>query len=140
MDFIADKIVFTPLKNMKLGFIDVTNYNGQKFYLGNKNSLKRASLIIKKKGFTLEIISKGSVGLAESYMRGDFDTDNLTNLIEILADNIGAVHKFAGIMDAPLINILKIFFLKIQKKEAKKIFQNTTILVMNFFHFGLTKP
>ena len=64
-------------------------------------------MLIKKKGFTLEIISKGSVGLAESYMRGDFDTDNLTNLIEILADNIGAVHKFAGIMDAPLINYFK---------------------------------
>ena len=110
MDFIADKIVFTPLKNMKLGFIDVTNYN----------SLKRDSLIIKKKGFTLEIISKGSVGLAESYMRGDFDTDNLTNLIEILADNIGAVHKFAGIMDAPLINYFKNFLFKNTKKRSKE--------------------
>ena len=49
MNFIADKIVFTSLKNMKLGFINVTNYNGQNFYLGNKNSIKRASLVIKKR-------------------------------------------------------------------------------------------
>ena len=139
MDFIADKIVFTPLKNMKLGFIDVTNYNGQKFYLGNKNSLKRASLIIKKKGFTLEIISKGSVGLAESYMRGDFDTDNLTNLIEILADNIGAVHKFAGIMDAPLINYFKNFLFKNTKKRSKENISKHYDLGNEFFSLWLDK-
>ena len=139
MDFIADKIVFTSLKNMKLGFIDVTNYNGQKFYLGNKNSLKRASLIIKKKGFTLEIISKGSVGLAESYMRGDFDTDNLTNLIEILADNIGAVHKFAGIMDAPLINYFKNFLFKNTKKRSKENISKHYDLGNEFFSLWLDK-
>ena len=62
MNFIADKIIFTSLKNMKLGFIDVTNYNGQKFYLGNKNSLKRASLIIKKKRFYIRNYIKGQCG------------------------------------------------------------------------------
>ena len=139
MDFIADRIVFTPLKNMKLGFIDVTNYNGQKFYLVNKNSLKRASLIIKKKGFTLEIISKGSVGLAESYMRGDFDTDNLTNLIEILADNIGVVHKFAGIMDAPLINYFKNFLFKNTKKRSKENISKHYDLGNEFFSLWLDK-
>ena len=139
MNFIADKIVFTSLKNMKLGFINVTNYNGQKFYLGNKNSIKRASLVIKKKSFTLEVISKGSVGLAESYMRGDFDTDNLTNLIEILADNIGAVHKFAGIMDAPLINYFKNFLFKNTKKRSKENISKHYDLGNEFFSLWLDK-
>ena len=139
MNFIADKIVFTSLKNMKLGFIDVTNYNGQKFDLGNKNSIKRASLVIKKKSFTLEVISKGSVGLAESYMRGDFDTDNLTNLIEILADNIGAVHKFAGIMDAPLINYFKNFLFKNTKKRSKENISKHYDLGNEFFSLWLDK-
>ena len=139
MNFIADKIVFTSLKNMKLGFINVTNYNGQNFYLGNKNSIKRASLVIKKKSFTLEVISKGSVGLAESYMRGDFDTDNLTNLIEILADNIGAVHKFAGIMDAPLINYFKNFVFKNTKKRSKENISKHYDLGNEFFSLWLDK-
>ena len=49
MNFITDKIVFSTLKNMKFGYISVTNFDGKKFYLGNKKSLKRATLTIKKK-------------------------------------------------------------------------------------------
>ena len=109
MNFITDKIVFSTLKNMKFGHITVTNYDGEKFYLGNKKSLKRAKLAIKKKGFTINIISKGSIGLAESYMRGEFETDNLTNLIEIIANNIKTVHKFAGvILESPFTSMLKL--------------------------------
>ena len=140
MNFITDKIVFSTLKNMKFGYITVTNYDGKKFYLGNKKSLKRATLTIKKKGFTINIISKGSIGLAESYMKGEFETDNLTNLIEIIANNIKTVHKFAGVMDAPLVNYFKNFLLKILRKQQNKIFQNTMIYATNFFHFGLIKP
>ena len=93
MNFISDKIVFTTLKNMKFGFIEVINHDGKKIILGDINSSLKSKLIIKKPGFTLDIINKGSVGLAESYMRGDFETDNLTNLIEITAINIKKVAK-----------------------------------------------
>ena len=78
MNFICDKIIFTTLKNIKFGCIEITNYNGKKIILGDINSTLKSKLIIKKPGFTLDIINKGSVGLAESYMRGDFETDNLT--------------------------------------------------------------
>ena len=72
-------------------------------------------------------------------MRGDFDTDNLTNLIEILVDNIVAVHKFAGIMDAPLINYFKNFLLKIQKKRSKENISKHYDLGNEFFSLWLDK-
>ncbi len=139
MNFITDKIVFSTLKNMKFGYISVTNYDGKKFYLGNKKSLKRATLTIKKKGFTVNIISKGSIGLAESYMRGEFETDNLTNLIEIIAKNIKTVHKFAGVMDAPLVNYFKNFIFKNTKKRSKENISKHYDLGNEFFSLWLDK-
>ena len=112
MNFISDKIIFTSLRNIEFGCIEIINYDGKKIILGNVNSHLKNKLKIKKPGFTLDIINKGSVGLAESYMRGDFESDNLTNLIEITARNIKSVHKVAGLLDIPLINCIKNIFLK----------------------------
>ena len=78
MNFICDKIIFTTLKNIKFGCIEITNYNGKKIILGDINSTLKSKLIIKKPGFTLDIINRGSVGLAESYMKDEFTTNNLS--------------------------------------------------------------
>ena len=108
---VSDKIIFLALKNIKYGNIIIKNYNGEEIILGDTNSPLRANVKVNKPGFTLDIISKGSVGLAESYMNGNFETDNLTNLIEISARNIKTVHKFSGILDISFINFIKNFFI-----------------------------
>ena len=139
MNFICDKIIFTTLKNIKFGCIEITNYNGKKIILGDINSTLKSKLIIKKPGFTLDIINKGSVGLAESYMRGDFETDNLTNLIEITARNINSVHKVAGLLDMPLINYIKNIFFKNTKKRSKQNISKHYDLGNEFFSIWLDK-
>ena len=40
-------------------------------------------------------------------MRGEFETDNLSNLIEFTARNIEIIHKFSGLLDFPIINYVK---------------------------------
>ena len=139
MNFICDKIIFTTLKNIKFGCIEITNYNGKKIILGDINSTLKSKLIIKKPGFTLDIINKGSVGLAESYMRGDFETDNLTNLIEITARNINSVHKVAGLLDMTLINYIKNIFFKNTKKRSKQNISKHYDLGNEFFSLWLDK-
>ena len=139
MNFISDKIIFTTLKNIKFGCIEITNYNGKKIILGDINSTLKSKLIIKKPGFTLDIINKGSVGLAESYMRGDFETDNLTNLIEITARNINSVHKVAGLLDMPLINYIKNIFFKNTIKRSKQNISKHYDLGNEFFSLWLDK-
>ena len=93
---LADRIVFSSIKNFEHGEINLKNYDGKNYKLGNPNSPLKANLIINKPGLTLNILNKGSIGLAEAYMRGEFETDNLTNLIEITAKNINKVHKFSS--------------------------------------------
>ena len=77
---ISDKIVFKALEHLKYGKINLVNYDQKKYSFGEPNASLTADIKINKPGLTLTIINKGSVGLAEAYMRGDFETNNLTNL------------------------------------------------------------
>ena len=85
------------------------------------------------------MIKGGSVGFAESYMRDEFETDNLSNLIEITARNIKIIYKFSGLLDFPLINFIKNILIKNTKNRSKENIAKHYDLEMNFFHFGLIK-
>ena len=67
----ADRIVFSSIKNFEYGQINLKNYDGKEYKLGNEKSSLKVNLLIKKPGLTLNILNKGSIGLAESYRRGD---------------------------------------------------------------------
>ena len=136
---IPDQIVLSSLKNISYGKIQFINYDGKKTLLGEDNSGKTVTLRLKKPGLTFEIINKGSIGLAESYMRGDFDTNNLTDLIEIAAKNINKVHKFSGILDFPLVNYFKKFFIKNTKKKSRENISKHYDLGNEFFSLWLDK-
>ena len=136
---LSDKIVFSALKNIKYGKIVISNYDGKTYSLGSNDHSLQAKLVIKKPGFTIDILNKGSVGLAESYMRGDFETDNLTNLIEITAKNIKKVHKISGVFDFPFINFFKNKFIKNTKKRSKENISKHYDLGNEFFSLWLDK-
>jgi len=133
---ISDKIVFSGLNLIKNGKLNITTFQNKKLQFGNDDNLE-VSIKINKPDFSKNIIAKGSVGLAESYIRGDFETDDLSKLIELSAKNIKLVHKFSGIFDLTYLNYFKKFINRNTKKKVKNIFQNTMILEMNFFLYGL---
>ena len=139
MNKIADKIVFSLLSKIKHGKINLKNFDGKQFIIGDKSSDLEADLIIKKPGFFLEIINKGSIGLAESYMRNEIETNNLTNLIEILAKNIKTVHNFSGAFDLQILNYVKNFFIKNTKERSKENISKHYDLGNEFFSTWLDK-
>ena len=124
---ISDKIVFNSLRPIKHGSLKVTNYDGNVYFFGEKNKKLNVELVINKPGLTYDVIKNGSIGFAEAYMRGDFKTNNLSDLIELTAKNINTVHKFSGFLDLSLINYFKNFFIGNTKKKVKKIFRNIMI-------------
>jgi len=91
---LSDKVVFNTLSGIKVGYLEITSYQGETFRLGNPKDNLKAKLIIKKPNFSFNLIRGGSIGFAESYMRGEFETDNLSDLIEITARNIKIIYKF----------------------------------------------
>ena len=139
LNFISDKIVFSALKYIKHGRINLTNYNGNKFIFGKENESLSVNIKINEPSLTTRVISKGSVGLAEAYMRGDFETDNLSNLIEITAKNIKIIHKFSGIFDLKTFNFIKNIFIKNTKKKSKENISKHYDLGNEFFSVWLDK-
>ena len=133
----SDKIVFSSLKLIKGGYLILTNHNGDKFYFGDPNHNLKVNVKINKPGLTYQIVKSGSTGLAEAYMRGDFETDDLTNLIELTAKNIKLVYKFSGVLDFPLLNKIKSFFIKNSKIRSKKNISKHYDLGNEFFSLWL---
>ena len=136
-NLLSDKIVFNSLKLIKHGFLEIQNHDSKIYKFGNESELLRAKIKINKPGLTLQIIKSGSVGLAEAYMRNEFETDNLTNRIEITAKNIKLVYKFSGIFDISMINKLKSIFIKNNKSRSKKNISKHYDLGNDFFSLWL---
>ncbi len=135
----SDKIVFNTLNNISFGFLEITNYNGEVFRFGNPNDSLKANLVIKNPNFTLNLIRGGSVGFAESYMRNEFETKNLPDLIEVTARNIKQIHKFSGLLDLPIINFFRNIFIKNTKKRSKENIAKHYDLGNEFFSLWLDK-
>ncbi|MDC2997963.1 cyclopropane-fatty-acyl-phospholipid synthase family protein, partial [Candidatus Pelagibacter sp.] len=92
-----------------------------------------------KPNFTFNLIKGGSVGFAESYMRDEFETDNLSNLIEITARNIKIIYKFSGLLDFPMVNYVKNIFIKNTRGRSKDNISKHYDLGNEFFALWLDK-
>ena len=136
---LSDKIVFNILKDIEYGYLEILTYQGRLIKFGNKDETLKAKIKIKKPNFTFNLIKGGSIGFAESYMRDEFDTDDLSNLIEITARNIKIIHKFSGLLDLPIVNFIKKIFIKNTKSRSKENISKHYDLGNEFFSLWLDK-
>ena len=134
---VADKLVFKFLSKINYGYLELTTFDGNVLKFGNPNDKLQANILIKKQNFNYNLIRGGSIGFAESYMRGEFETDNLSNLIELTARNIEIIHKFSGILDFPIINFVKNKIIKNTKSRSKKNIAKHYDLGNDFFSLWL---
>ena len=112
---LSETFILNKLKLIKNGSLNLTNYNYEKFIFGEINKEVKADIKVNDPKFYFNILKGGSTGLAESYVRDDFSTSDLTSLIELTARNIDLTNTFLG--------ILKISFLK---KLFKNLFYSNT--------------
>ena len=134
---ISDTIVYNALKNIKHGYLEIINFEGDVLKFGDLKEDLKVKIIIKHPGLNYKLIRYGSIGLAESYMQGYFQTDNLTNLIELTARNINLIYKFSGVLDFPIINFIKNKIIKNTKKRSKKNIAKHYDLGNDFFSLWL---
>ncbi len=134
---ISDSIVFNTLKKIKHGYLEISNFDGEILKFGNINEQLRAKIIIKHPSLNYNLIRNGSIGLAESYIQGYFETDNLSNLIEITAKNIKLIYKFSGILDFSAINFVKNKIVKNTRKRSKENITKHYDLGNDFFSLWL---
>ena len=82
--FLQDK-VFEKLNHLTNGKITVID--GVEYDFGADNAERTASINIHNKSFYKKIALRGAIGAAESYMDGDWTSNNLLNLLIIMLDN-----------------------------------------------------
>ena len=136
---ISDLIVFSALKSIKHGFLEIKKVNGEVLKFGNPDDNLKVFLEIKDESLNYNLIKSGSVGLGESYMKDFFITNNLSDLIELTAKNINIIYKFSGIFDLPFINFLKNKIIKNTKNRSKENIAKHYDLGNDFFSLWLDK-
>ena len=135
----ADKIVFSILRKIDVGFLEISTFSGEVLRFGNPNDKLKANLKIKTPALNYNLIKGGSVGFAECYMRNEFETNNLSDLIELTARNINIVHKFSGLLDFKFFNFIKNRFVKNTKSRSKENIAKHYDLGNDFFSLWLDK-
>ena len=134
---IADKLVYKFLSKINYGYLELTTFDREALKFGNPNDKLQANILIKKPNFNYNLIRGGSIGFAESYMRGEFETNNLSNLIELTARNIEIIHKFSGLLDFSIINYVKNKIIKNTKSRSKENIAKHYDLGNDFFSLWL---
>ena len=121
LTYISDQFVFWNLKKISNGYLNLVDAKGKEYFFGDNKSSLKAKLKINNPSFCFNILRKGSSGLAESYIKGEFETEDLTSLIEISAKNINITHKFSGFCQFSLLqSFLKRNILSNTKNRSKK--------------------
>ena len=121
LNYISDLFVFWNLKKISNGSLSLIDSKDKKYFFGDNKSLLRAKIKINNPSFCYKILREGSSGLGDSYIKGDFETDDLTSLIELTAKNINITYKFSGFFEFSLLsNFFKKNLYKNTKERSKK--------------------
>ena len=95
-NYLSDQFVFWNLKKITRGYLQLIDSRGNEYFFGDKKSSLRATIKINDSNFTFNLLRKGSSGFGESYIKNEFETDDLSSLIELGARNINIIYKFSG--------------------------------------------
>lgn len=137
---LSENFILNKLKLIKNGSLNLTNYNHEKFIFGEINKEVKADIKVNDPKFYFNILKGGSTGLAESYVRDDFSTSDLTSLIELTARNIDLTNTFLGILkNSFLKNLFKNLFYSNTRFKSKENISKHYDLGNEFFSIWLDK-
>ncbi len=89
-------LIISALSKMELGSLILTLPNGEVIQLGENNAKISASIQIKNTSFFKRCVLYGDVGFGEAYVDGDWDTDNITNVIKWFLLNVDNAPTVSG--------------------------------------------
>ena len=139
-NYISDQFVFLNLKHISYGHLNLVDAQGKEYFFGDSKSFLKAKLKINNPSFCFNILRKGSSGLGESYINGEFETEDLTSLIELSAKNINITYKFSGFFQFSLLqSFLKRNIFSNTKARSKKNISSHYDIGNEFFSKWLDK-
>ena len=105
-----EKIVIELLSKMKSGTLNLTLPSGERIKIGDGNHSIIANIHIKDNYFFKRCVLYGDIGFGEAYMDGDWETDNIANVINWFLLNVENAPSTSGSQTRTFaLNVLKIF-------------------------------
>lgn len=115
----AQKIIFKLLKKLNKGKI-IIEYKNQHYYFGHDSvGDNTATIKVHHPKFYRSVLFDGSIGAAKSYMKGDWEVDNLNKVIQILLLNQEIFRKIESPI-AKFYGLIRYFSQKISPNKIKK--------------------
>lgn len=117
---------------IKIGKIQVEYSDGKVQTYGDKKANETIKLKIINSKFFYRVALYGDIGFAESYIDGDFETSNLTKLIELALLNSEELGTTSENEKKKLINLFPIFnkIKHTMRKTLKQTLEKTFLLIM----------
>jgi cyclopropane-fatty-acyl-phospholipid synthase len=105
-----EKVVLSLFSKMKLGNLELTLPNGEVLVFGNGVGNINARVLITTQDFFKRCVLFGDIGFGEGYVDGDWETDNIVNVIKWFILNIENAPTVSGSKTRAFsLNLLKFF-------------------------------
>lgn len=95
-DQIARNFVIKALSNIEDCSLTISEskraFNqAQNYHLGDEKAELKASIIVNHPNFYQQVLSGGSTGAGESYMQGEWDSPNLSHVVQVVARSLSVL-------------------------------------------------
>jgi len=90
----SQKMVLKLLEGIRVGFLSMKLPEGNTVEFGSPSSKWKIAMQVNDRAFFSRIVQKNDVGLGESYMNGEWETDDLVGVVSLLIANINASDDF----------------------------------------------
>src|SRR5881275_2181122 len=106
---------------LKHGTLDVTLADGRMVRVGGNGPGPAAVMKIYDYGFASRLLRGGDIGIAEAYLRGEWDTPDLTQFLYLFCVNHDLIQTMLG--DNPLmrfVQVLRHWFNRNTRRQARR--------------------
>src|ERR1041384_3201067 len=106
---------------LRRGTLDVTLPDGRKVRMGGAEPGPQASMTLYNYGFASRLLNGGDIGIAEAYLRGDWDTPDLTQFLYLFCVNQDWMHTM--LIGKPLIRYVQVvrhWFNRNTRRQARR--------------------
>ncbi len=106
---------------LKRGTLDVTLLDGRVMRFGGAEPGPAAQMILHSYGFASKLINNGDIGIAEAYLRGEWDTPDLTQFLYLFCVNHELIQSMLA--NKPLVRFVQAvrhWFNRNTKRQARR--------------------
>jgi cyclopropane-fatty-acyl-phospholipid synthase len=106
---------------LKRGTLDVTLLDGRVIRFGGVEPGPAAAMVLHNYDFAARLIRSGDLGVAEAYLRGDWDTPDLTQFLYLFCVNHELIQRM--LLDKPLVRFTQMvrhWFNRNTKRQARR--------------------